>query len=173
MGYAGGTTPRPTYDSIGDHTETLQIDYDPEKIRFEDILEIFWKDHNPTERPYSAQYKAVLFHHDEEQKRLALESRDRVERELGRKVTTEVRPYDGFTRAEDYHQKYYLRGNGRVFREVRDKFRDEAGFIDSTIAARINGYIGGFGTRKELEAEIDTFGLGPEARRSLSAEVRR
>jgi len=60
-----------------------------------------------------------------------------------------------------------------VYREGRDKFRDEAGFIDSAIAARINGYIGGFGTRKELEAEIDTFGLGPEARRSLSAEVRR
>ena len=78
VGYAGGAKENPTYHNLGDHTETLQIDYDSSKISYEKLLELFWEEHDPTSRSWSRQYKAVVFYHDEEQKRLAIAGRDRA-----------------------------------------------------------------------------------------------
>lgn len=158
---------------MGNHTETLQIDYDPSRITFREILEIFWSEHDPFAAASYTQYKAILFYHDEEQLKIARETRDALSAGKGRPVRTEVRPYAGFTRAEDYHQKYYLRSSGRVYGELKRRYRDDREFVDSTAAARINGYLGGFGTRKELEAEIGEFDLSGEARDALLREIRR
>jgi methionine-S-sulfoxide reductase len=96
VGYAGGARENPTYHQLGDHTETLQIDYDPAKISYEKLLEIFWEEHDPTSRSWSRQYKAVVFYHDDEQKRLAIASRDRLAAKLGKTIHTEVLPYSRF-----------------------------------------------------------------------------
>jgi peptide-methionine (S)-S-oxide reductase len=62
----------PTYHSLGDHSETIQIEYDPEQISYEELLDIFWSAHNPTARPWSRQYASFVFYHDETQRELAL-----------------------------------------------------------------------------------------------------
>lgn len=64
VGYAGGKTDAPTYRHMGDHTETVQIDYDPGRITYEELLKIFWESHDPESRPYSVQYKNAVFFHN-------------------------------------------------------------------------------------------------------------
>jgi peptide-methionine (S)-S-oxide reductase len=167
VGYAGGTTATPTYRNIGDHAETLQIDFDPAQISYDQLLDVFWKAHDPTSRSWSRQYMAAIFAHTEEQRRLAEESRDRRSRELGARIHTAIQPLGVFTLAEDYHQKYYLRGDARLLREFRAMYPAERDLIDSTAAARVNGYRGGYGTRRQIEEEIESLGLSPAGRKAL------
>lgn len=97
---------------MGDHTETVQIDFDPETISYEELLEVFWASHRPTVPPASRQYASIIFTHGEEQRRLAEASKARLEAAVGR-LYTDIVPLERFYLAEDYHQKYYLR-NGQV-----------------------------------------------------------
>jgi len=167
VGYAGGTRANPTYHSLGDHTETLQIDYDPERISYEKLLELFWIEHDPTSRAWSTQYKVAVFYHSDEQKRLAEKARGSLEEKLNRKVHTEVIAFSRFYPAEAYHQKYYLRQNRRLLQELRRYYPQDAELMDSTAAARVNGYLGRFGTIERLRTEIDRLGLSEEAQREL------
>ena len=78
VGYTGGTKKNPTYYSLGNHTETLQIDYDPTQLSYEALLALFWDSHNPTNRAWSAQYKAAIFAHNAEQVALAEASKAQI-----------------------------------------------------------------------------------------------
>ncbi len=167
VGYAGGTRENPTYHRLGDHTETLQIDYDPLRISYEELLEIFWQAHDPAGRAWSTQYKAAVFHHSEEQKRLALETRDRLAARLGKPIHTEIIPFSRFFPAEAYHQKYYLRGNKRLLKDLERHFPQEIALMNSTAAARVNGYAGRNGSAESLKAEIKRYGLSPDGRGEL------
>ena len=167
VGYAGGTQKDPTYYKLGDHTETIQIDYDPTRISYEDLLAIFWDSHNPANPPFSRQYKSIIFYHNEEQKKLALETKARVEAELNASVLTEIIPASEFYLAEAYHQKYYLQGVPQFKQEFDAIYPDINDFIASTSVARVNGYLGGNGTVASLQAEIESFGLSPQARQKL------
>ncbi len=171
MGYAGGTSENPTYHRLGDHTETLQIDFDPGRISYGRLLELFWQEHDPTSKSWSTQYKAVVFYHTEAQRRLAFESRDRLAAERGRAIATEILPYSGFTAAEAYHQKYYLRQNRKITEEMRRYYPQDPDLMNSTAAARINGYLGRHGDMEVLKAEIDSLGLSEAARRELLQRV--
>ena len=128
---------------------------------------LFWEEHDPTSRSWSPQYKAVVFAHDEEQKRLAEESRARIAKKLGKTVHTEVLPYGRFYAAEDYHQKYYLRGHRQILRQFQQYYPEAADLMNSTAAARVNGYIGGHGTAAAYKADIDRLGLSAAAREEL------
>lgn len=158
VGYAGGTKLQPTYHSLGDHTETIEMDYDPQNVSFADLLDVFWNSHNPASLPWSRQYASILFVHDEEQRQLAEASKQQQEAELGRKIYTEILPYNGFTLAEDYHQKYRLR-NSTLLREYQIMYPGLVAFVDSTAVTRVNGYLGGHGSPEQLESEIDMLGL--------------
>ncbi|HSJ55628.1 MAG TPA: peptide-methionine (S)-S-oxide reductase, partial [Anaerolineae bacterium] len=103
VGYAGGDKEDPTYRSLGNHAETIEIDYDPQQITYEELLELFWRSHEPATRPYSRQYASIIFYHDEEQKRLAEETMAREAERRGRSLYTEIVPYERFWPAEDYH----------------------------------------------------------------------
>ena len=162
VGYAGGTKENPTYYSLGGHSETVQIDYDPQRISYSDLLEVFWRGHSPTSYPSSQQYKAIIFYHDEEQKREAIESRDKLEAEIGRKIITEIRPASVFYLAEDYHQKYYMQRYPELVKEFRAIYPDINDFVNSTAVARVNGYAGGYGTQEALDEELENLGLSPE-----------
>jgi len=172
VGYAGGRKPRPTYESLGDHTETVQVDYDPSKITYEQLLGVFWASHDPTRRGRSRQYASLIFVHSEEQRRLALASRRREEARRGARVATEILPATGFTPAEDYHQKYYLRGEEALFREFAAMFGNPADLAASTAAARVNGYVGGHGSAAQLREELGKLGLSPAGQRRLLELVR-
>ncbi len=115
-GFTGGEVEDPTYKEVSSgttgHLEAVQIKYDPKKTSYEELLEIYWKQINPTDgggqfndRGY--QYSTAIFYHDEEQKRLAEESKKKVEELLGKKVETRIVPASDFYQAEEYHQDYY------------------------------------------------------------------
>jgi peptide-methionine (S)-S-oxide reductase len=167
VGYAGGTKKNPTYHSLGDHTETIQMDFDPERITYEELLGIFWASHDPTSRSWSHQYKAVIFYHNEEQRNLAAAGRDRLAAKLGATIHTEIIPYEGFYLAEPYHQKYRLRSVRDIMAEFSVMYPVDDDFVNSTAAARVNGYLGGYGSLEVLKSEIGELGLSPGASKRL------
>jgi methionine-S-sulfoxide reductase len=172
VGYAGGTKKAPSYHDVGDHTETIQIDYDPSRISYDELLKIFWNNHSPTVPGVARQYKSAAFYHSEEQKGLAMASRDKEAARLDKKIYTEIIPYSGFTLAEDYHQKHRLPNHGDIMKEFKAMYPNTEDFVNSTAAARVNGYLAGYGTRAQLEAELDSLGLSPAARDKLLSVVR-
>jgi peptide-methionine (S)-S-oxide reductase len=172
VGYAGGTTRNPTYHNLGDHSESVEVVYDPSRISYEKLLEIFWASHDPASRPWSRQYMAAIFYHDEGQKLLAERTRDREARRIGRAVHTGIFPASVFTPAEEYHQKFQLRRHPELMKGLLAAYPDPKDLVSSTAAARLNGYLGGHGTYAGLAAEIDGFGLPPEGRKTLLAIVR-
>ena len=173
MGYAGGKTIDPDYGNIGDHTETIQIDFDPRQITYNDLLKIFWASHKPTRRTWSRQYRHAVFYHNEAQRQLALQSKLSTEEKTGRKVRTEVLPLNAFYRAEDYHQKYILNRRSEFAQELARIYPRKKDFVDSTAVARLNGYIGGHGNMAQLKLEIEELGLSADSRESLLELVRR
>jgi len=106
VGYAGGTTIDPVYHHMGDHTETIQIDYDPAVVTYDELLDIFWSEHNPSRREHSRQYRSVILYGSEEERAAAEASRARVVQRAGW-VGTAIEPLGVFTLAEEYHQHYY------------------------------------------------------------------
>lgn len=171
VGYAGGTKENPTYRDLGDHVETIQIDYDPTQISYGDLLEIFWKTHNPETPSYKRQYMSAVFYNSEEQKRLAQETKEREARHKGQ-IHTEIAFLSTFYWAEDYHQKYHLRGDRDLMSEFKAIY-DNAEFVNSTVAARVNGYLTGYGNFSQLQNEIDEFGLSDRALKKLENIVSR
>jgi len=104
---------------------------------------------------------SIIFYHNEEQKKLAVESRDRLQAETGREIYTKIVPAAEFYPAEDYHQKYYLRQLSELADEFRAIYPDTNDFVSSTAVARANGYAGGYGTPEALQEELDSLGLSP------------
>ena len=113
VGYAGGTKKNPSYYDLGDHTETIEITFDPKIISFEELLNHFWKEHDPTEQ-HVTQYKSAIFYQNKEQFVLAEKSKKEIEKKLGREVATDIEKAAIFYPAEEYHQKYLQKGKGRV-----------------------------------------------------------
>ena len=173
VGYAGGTKKDPTYRDLGDHTETIQVDYDPAQITYQDLLASFWTGHDPTHRSWSRQYASIIFVHSGEQKRLAEETKARVAKERRSTVHTEIVPYSGFTLAENYHQKHSLQQFPAFLEELRRFYPVPADFVASTAVARVNGYLGGEGSYSVLLQEADSLGLSPARTGELRELVRR
>jgi methionine-S-sulfoxide reductase len=167
VGYAGGSTASPTYRRIGDHTEAFQVQYDPELLSYDELLQVFWTDHDPDRGQWSRQYRNVVFTHDESQRKRAEASRDRIASSRGIEVTTAVEPLGTFTPAEEYHQKYYLRRYSDLAKEYLAIYPLPEDFIRSTAVARVNGFLGGNGTLEDLEEVMPSLGLSPQGQRRL------
>ncbi len=157
----------PTYTNLGDHTETVQVDYDPRIISYEQLLAIFWKSHAPGSRAWSRQYMNAVFYHNERQRKLAQASKAALAEKLGIKIRTRIVPLHTFTMAEAYHQKYYLKGQEELSKAMRRYYPEDKGFVDSTAAARLNGYAGGQGNNDDLVRDIDRLGLTPHEKKLL------
>lgn len=117
-GYTGGHKDNPTYEEVSaggtGHLEAIQIAYDPSKITYPELLRVFWRQIDPTDPEgqfvdRGAQYRTVIFYHSEEQKRLAIESKEELDKsgKYDKAVVTEIIPASQFYKAEDYHQDYY------------------------------------------------------------------
>jgi peptide-methionine (S)-S-oxide reductase len=171
VGYAGGTKKDPTYHDLGDHSETIEVDFDPTQITYEQLLAIFWASHMPDSPSWSRQYRSAVFYHDEAQRQMAEQVKAREEARSGRRIYTDIEPATKFTLAEDYHQKYRLRREPTLMRELNAMLPDLIDFVNSTSAARLNGYLAGYGTPEGLRADLDKFGLSPQARRQLLRAV--
>jgi peptide-methionine (S)-S-oxide reductase len=167
VGYTGGTKQNPTYYHLGDHTETVQVDYDPAQTSYERLLAVFWATHNSCAQSEVRQYMSAVFYHNDAQKMVALKTRDREQAKRGVRIATEILPATVFYVAEDYHQKYLLRSETSLMTEFRAMYPDAKDFTNSTAAARVNGYLGGHGSKEMVDKEIDKVGLSPEARQTL------
>lgn len=115
-GYSGGSLANPAYKQVcsGEtgHAEVVQISFEKERISFEEILEVFWKVHDPTTlnrqgADEGTQYRSIILYHDEDQKRKAQESMRRAQEKWKDPIVTEIRALEIFYPAEDYHQNYY------------------------------------------------------------------
>jgi peptide-methionine (S)-S-oxide reductase len=117
---------------------------------------------------------SIVFFHNEEQRRLATETRDREAIKRKGKIFTEIVPAGPFYPAEAYHQKYSLRREPDLMREFKAMYPDDIDFMNSTAAARLNGYLDGYGSLEVLQAELDSYGLSPGGgKRLLSIAKRR
>lgn len=172
VGYAGGKKKAPTYRSMGDHTETVQVDFDPQRITYTQLLDIIWESHRPTGRNSSGQYMNAVFYHDEGQQETALASKAALEKKLGRSVTTRVLPVRSFTMAEDYHQKYILKSQSSLKKELTRIYPRHQDLVASTAAARMNGYAGGNGGADQLARELSSLGLSDHGEKILAKMVR-
>lgn len=173
VGYAGGRQPDPTYYDLGDHIETVQIEFDPMITSYQQLLDIFWLSHNPHKPGWLRQYMSAIFYHNDAQENLARETSDRESKRTNREIFTEILPYEKFYMAEGYHQKYYLRQHRDLVRDYIMIYPDENDFIHSTSAARVNGYVGGHGNLMTLEKEIESLGLSERGNEVLKEIVLR
>jgi methionine-S-sulfoxide reductase len=173
VGYAGGQKKNPTYYFLGDHTETLQLDFDPQEITYAELLDVFWKTHNPCARAGNRQYMSAIFYHNDEQRRLALATRDQEATRRRATITTQILPLAEFYLAEPYHQKYMLRQQRVLMREFQSMYPDDMAFVNSTAATRVNGYLGGNGSQEKLKSEIDSLGLSAAGRQVLVQSIQR
>jgi peptide-methionine (S)-S-oxide reductase len=119
VGYIGGTTDNPTYEDVCSdttgHAEAVQVEFDPSVITYKDLLEVFWRIHDPTTKNrqgpnVGSQYRSMIFYHNDDQRASALAVKEQLESSAafkGREIVTEILPAGVFYRAEEYHQRYY------------------------------------------------------------------
>lgn len=120
VGYCGGTMENPTYEMVctdgTGHAEVVEVVFDPAKVSYKELLDVFWKNHNPTTKnrqgpDVGSQYRSVIFFHSAEQKKQAEESKAALDKSgaWSKPVVTEIVPEQTFYPAEDYHQKYLMK----------------------------------------------------------------
>ena len=115
VGFSGGKVKNPSYWRVSTyttgHAEVVKIWFDSKKITYKKLLDVFWKNHNPTTKnrqglDIGSQYRSVIFYFNEKQKELALESKEKAQNNLDKKIVTEIKKAPAFYEAEEYHQKY-------------------------------------------------------------------
>ena len=121
VGYTGGTLDNPTYEDVCSHrtghAEVVEVTYDPERVSYDELLEVFWHKHDPTQLNRQGwdigdQYRSVVFFYDGEQQEAALQSKAREQSNRPAPIVTQIEPAETFYEAEDYHQQY-LEKRGR------------------------------------------------------------
>lgn len=117
VGYTGGKLANPTYEDVCSdrtgHAEAVQVEFDPTRVSYDRLLDVFWENHDPTTKnrqgpDVGTQYRSAIFFHDADQEKAAAESRNRLEKSgrFRRPIVTEIVPAPTFWRAEEYHQRY-------------------------------------------------------------------
>ncbi|MCX7869630.1 MAG: peptide-methionine (S)-S-oxide reductase MsrA [Terrimicrobiaceae bacterium] len=123
-GYAGGSTPRPTYEQVcrGDtgHAEVVKIRFDPDKVSFRELLDVFWKAHDPTTKDrqgadVGTQYRSIILALDDRQLEEAMASKDEAQSRFSSPIVTEIRRAGEFYPAEDYHQDFFRNNPGHPY----------------------------------------------------------
>ncbi len=124
VGYTGGETPNPTYRDVCSgstgHAETLEIEFDPAQVSYDQLLDIFWEVHDPTQLnrqgpDVGTQYRSAIFFHSPEQEAAARASKQAVQARSPKEIVTEVIAASDFHRAEEYHQRYMEKRTGASF----------------------------------------------------------
>ncbi|KAF5269967.1 hypothetical protein FQR65_LT05766 [Abscondita terminalis] len=157
VGYSGGTTSNPTYKSIGDHTEVIEIHFDPEGITYQQLLQMFWNNHEyGLTTKIKKQYASLILYHDNEQKEIAEQSMKEEKMKHSEEMCTEIKPAAIFYPAEE--QVYVL-----MLQQHRDLCKvlmlTPELLQKSHVAARLNGYVAGVGTQDALDKDLTSFKL--------------
>ncbi len=177
MGYCGGKTPHPTYQSIGDHTEAISIDYDPQQLSYEDLLKRFWSSH-PCQSPvYSLQYRHAIFTRNDAQNAAAEKSLSQQARSLGIEesaISTEIVSIDQFTLAERYHQNYRLAPHDPIRQFLEATYPGIKPFADSGVATRLNAFVGYPNLKAQalIRKELASYGLPKDLEDQIKDRLR-
>lgn len=142
VGYAGGSTADPTYGSLGDHSEVVQIEFDPDRLAYREILAEVFTSHNPYEQPAKRQYHNVVLAESERQFETVRDFLDDSDFDPDR-VETRIEGLGEFTLAEHYHQKYSLRGKRWAREPFEEAGYDAAAIRESPAAAKLNADLAG------------------------------
>jgi peptide-methionine (S)-S-oxide reductase len=144
-GYSGGFVENPSYEEVctgtTGHAEATQIKYDPAQISYEELLEVFWKTHDPTTlnqqgNDFGPQYRSAIFYHNDEQRRLAEEYKKKLDaaKIWDKPIVTEITPFTNFYSAENYHQNYFNNNPNQPYcsyiikpkvKKLQEVFRDK------------------------------------------------
>ena len=157
---------------MADHTETLQLDFDPNQISYGELLRIFWVEHRPLHQPWSRQYMSAIFCGNEVQLEVAGRIKNEFEARWDATVYTEVRLEKDFYRAEDYHQKYRLQRFESIMNDLKQYYPRFDDLVDSPTATRLNAFLGGALSKTKLPAEMEVFGLSPQSTAILKKTAR-
>lgn len=153
-GYAGGTTEQPIYRQMGDHSETIRLEYNPDVLPLEELLTLFWERHRPeviNTYKDSRQYRSIILYEHAEQ----LDIIQRLQAEHESRAYTEIQLCSAFYLAEERHQKYYLQRKPDVLNAMESLFANREQALQSTLAARLNGWSREAVTAADIIAELE------------------
>ncbi|WP_336825214.1 peptide-methionine (S)-S-oxide reductase [Sporosarcina sp. USHLN248] len=168
VGYAGGTTISPTYRNLGDHTETVEIDFDPDILSYEDVLRHFWRNHYPNRDEYKGrQYLSLLRYRSADQLKAIEHVKKEMEYEIGESIETDIAPFSNFTLAEERHQKYYVKRYPKALEQLQPLFPNPSMLVNSTFAARLNGFVKGFRSKESILTEIEEWKIDVAGKQAL------
>ena len=155
VGYTGGDSPNPTYYSLGDHSEAIQVDFDPKKVSYDQLLGLAQKLGRFQGDSWSRQYRSAVFYHNETQREAAKAQ-----------GISQLEALKSFTRAEDYHQKYYLQQSG-VVKDFYSRYPTAEAFTDSLAVTKANGIVGGYVDSERLQGLVPEFGVSEKSASEL------
>lgn len=175
VGFAGGTTDNPTSRQPGDHTETVEMDFDSGIVSLETILKVFWSRHNPVNiNDYKGrQYRSLVLFRDPIQYNVIREVMNNIKEQGNGIPDTEVAPYTGFYPAEDRNQKYYLKRYQDALDKLRTLFPTDEELTNATLAARLNGLAKGYTNIEKIINEIRTWQISNEEQEEIIHLIKR
>lgn len=169
VGFSGGTAPDPSYSNIGDHVETVEVTYDPQKVTYQQLLDHFWAHHNARAKPIFRQYASAIFCETPQEETEAKAERASLQEKGGTdKLLTAILPFKAFYPASDNHQKYYLQQDKALFKALQEQHLA----LNSVLATKLNSVAGADGDRAQLARSLSELGLEPEVQAELFRRAR-
>lgn len=156
VGFTGGTAPDPTYQTIGDHVETVEVLYDPKQLSYPALLEYFWSHHNAQAKPLFRQYASAVFTTNPQETEVAKSLRDQKRSAQGEPLLTAVLPLQTFYPADLNHQKHYLQQDPDLVARLP---REGSSRWSTRLAVKLNALLGSGGSRKELHSALRELGV--------------
>jgi len=169
VGYCGGEHDSPTYSNLHDHSESIQLEFDPDVVSYQELVEVFFDNHMWATNSARRQYRNIAFYHNEEQKVAILDKINQLEASESVPVMTEVKAVAAFYYAEDYHQKWELRKRG----DLADLFRgwNNVDLINSYAATKLNAHVAHSLTAQQVLDEMKDFELTEQQKIDLQADL--
>jgi methionine-S-sulfoxide reductase len=159
VGYAGGGAGTPSYTQLGEHSEVVQVEFDPTVVSYQQLLDVFWNGHDPSYRHWSRRYASIVFYHDAHQRERAETGKEQLASRRPGRVLTEIRPFVELHLAEPSHHKYHVRQVPELEEAYRATYPQFGDWIGSTALARVNCYLAGHGRLGALRRELKALGL--------------
>ena len=159
VGYSGGDLTTPSYNNLGNHIEVFEVDYDPEVISYEQLVELYFVFYDATMRPISLRVKPVIYYRTEEVYNVASRIKQSIEAASSEGIFAVIEPFDIFYLAENKHQLSYLKQESSLYDEITQIFQDEDQLLLSILASKLNGFIPGYGDPNELALILKDSGL--------------
>ncbi len=159
VGYTGGSLTTPTYESLGNHSEVFEVDYDPDIVSYEDLIHYYFQNFDTRTRPFSLRVNSIIYYRNDSEKMTAQSIKEGYESDYGAGLYAKIDKLDVFYLAEDRHQLSYLKSEISLYNEIRMIYPTSDKQLLSILASKLNGYIAGYGSKENLNQILDQSGL--------------